>query len=277
MLRLEDIFAPEWDLLLVEREKKGDVVGIGLGGQAIVTPDAGKSMVGKILRVGPDVPSWYIVGRRVVFGVHSGTRIEMPGQRSRDVLILPRSEILTMMDGEEGGDQLLDLSWKDHVLAPPGKLLVERMETPIARGRIIIPDGVSTARRSSEGRVHRVGRIPRWRTERQRLPWWRWQVRLSWPFLVTEQVIGAEVFDPSRFEEGDQVFIAGNVSRSFPLGYREEERLYVCEPGQLSGHILADLGEDGLRAESSAMRGAETIPDEEVEQCFDEGDSRVPQ
>lgn len=241
-LAIEDIFAPEWDLLLVEREKKGDVVGVGLGGQSIVTPDAGKSQVGRILRVGPDVPAWYVVGRRVVFGIHSGTRIELPGQRDRDVLIIPREEIMAMMDGEEDAGELLGLSWKDHVLAPPGKLLVERMEAPLARGRIIIPDGIATSRRSSEGRVHRVGP-------------------------------GAG----ERFPEGDQVFIAGNVSRNFPLGYREEERLYVCSPGQLSGHIVGDPGEDGLRASSSVMRGAETIPDEPVEQRFDDGDSRVPQ
>ena len=96
------------------------------------------------------------------------------------------------------------------VSAPPHSLLVRRLEMPVRRGLIIIPDGINTSTRSNEAIIVRVG-------EGQYLyPW----------------------------VEGDRVFLSPSVSRCFE--FVGGVTLWLCHENQ----ILAKINDpDGLGVE----------------------------
>ena len=256
MAEIQDVLIPEWDYLLVEPETSGEVVQRNgaawierpttrAGEELVVRPatssEGGQSRTGKILRAGPDVPLRYRPGLRVVYGVHAGTRLRDEVAR-REYLLLPRSETMGLFDGGETGEAL-GLSWIDHLIAPSNKLVVERLDTPFWRGRVLVPDGVRTATRANECVILAVG----------------------------EGV--------TRFERGEYIYLAGVAPRMIPFGQREERKLYVMDPRAVGGRIIVDdlAASDPIYAETSPLRGALDLPSTAGERRLDEGDQRLPQ
>lgn len=105
---------------------------------------------------------------------------------------------------------MIDKSLLPLVSAPPHSLLVQRLEMPVRRGLIIIPDGVNTSTRSNEAVIVRVG------SGQYQHPW----------------------------VEGDRVFLSPSVSRCFE--FVGGVTLWLCYENQ----ILAKINDpDGLGVE----------------------------
>lgn len=86
--------------------------------------------------------------------------------------------------------------------APAGKLLVTRLEMPIQRGRIIIPDGINTTTRASEAVVICAG-----------------EGSFAYPWV-----------------EGDVVFLAPSVSRHFEVD--GGMTVWVVSEGEILAKVL---------------------------------------
>ncbi len=247
MPKLEDIFTPEWDYLLIERERPSNVLAAGrrLGSEdeyEIVAPDtsrkSGETRTGRILLIGPDVPPFYAIGHRAIFSSMGGTKLSLEHHADgRELWLLSRREVFAVMDGDESDDTLAE-DWPSHMSPPPGKLLVERCELPITRGRIIIPDGVNLSARSNEALVVAVGP------------------------------------DVTKFQVGDGVYLAESIGKFIPIN-RDKRRLYLADLAQILGRVDNPTG-GGVIGEQHPLMGADTLPREE-EDRLDEGDPRLPQ
>jgi len=247
MLTVADLLQPEWGKLLVRRDAVSDVVGVGLGGQALHAPAQAMARMrpntGIVLKAGPQAPSYYAPGAWVLWGDGAATELAMGGDRQ--AVLLDSQYILAWVPAADAKALAevagLDLSSEDllpFLQAPPGSYLVERREMPVIRGRIIIPDGVNLHTRSSEAEISAVG------------------PGTDGPFAL-----------------GDGVFLAGNVSKSFWVGRR---RLWVCLPGQIPARLLAEP-EAGLEAGEGAGPGMQDFHlslDHDI--ALDEGDLRQP-
>lgn len=246
MARLEDVLTLEWDYLLIERERPSGILAAGVSatGESYVieAPDnsrkSGEARTGKIVLVGPEVPPFYAQGKRAVFSPLGGTKLKLVegDDKPRELWLLSRREIFAVMDGEEGDDTLA-ADWLKHMLPPPGKLLVERVEAPPARGLLFIPDGVNLSARSNEAKVIAVG----------------------------EGV--------TRFRVDERVYLADSIGKFIPVDH-DKRRVYVADQAQVLGH-LDDSGA-GVVAEQHPLMGADTLPLEEIDR-MDEGDQRLPQ
>lgn len=279
MPTIADLLEPEWANLIVRRDKASDVVGVGLGGQALVSAERYRQRPnsGVILKRGPQAPAAYQPGCWVLWGEGSATALGMGGEQ--EVVLLNAQYVLASIDSSaepsvvagceicDGGavkciepfsvpPRLLsspcpccrpmanaiaeaDLANEGLIpflQAPPGSYLVERREMPIQRGRIYIPDGVNLHTRSCE----------------------------------------AEIIDSSAdgpFAEGDAVFLAGSVSKSFWIGHR---RLWVVLPGQIPARLLAEPADVISPSEGVSAGMADLLANQDLDVRYDEGDPRAP-
>lgn len=165
------------------------------------------------------------------------------------------------------------------LVAPPGYLLVERVEMAVRRGRIIVPEGIKMSTRSCEAIVVSVGEG----VNRD----WRLTIRAGSLDGIDLNNLGpGEVIrsnDPADFEhspalrqpyrEGDRVFLAAGVGRPIKLGVREERTVYRITDSMVLARIVADT-EAGI--ESRGIPPQE-IPAWEVEalSVIDEGEAEA--
>lgn len=243
MSSIADILTPAWDLLLIRRDPPSKVIGIGLGGGDIISPDTsrdtGRAHTGVILKVGPQAHEVFAPGVRVVFGPFSATVLGTITGDDRDICILPPGEVICLVTGKYDEKEQLSAGWVEHAQAVPGHLLVERAEKPLVRGRIIIPDGTNAATRSAEVEVVSVG----------------------------QDVQGC-------FKVGDGALLGGGVGRSVSFGLRDERRFYKATPRQVLGLLDEPLAQVTVPEESQFRHASDIMQPEEV--VLDEGDPRAP-
>ncbi len=178
-----DVIHPLRTQVMVEEHARSERVG------ALYRPeryqDASKPRSGVVRKVGPSVRA-VSPGDIIFWGFHSGTVRKMNGEACT---MLPEEEILAKTVVDWDGDP--DESVIEGLKPRPGQAIVERLEMPLRRGKIYIPDGTLTSTRSSEAVVLAVGE-------------------------------GVDVVAP-----GDGVLLAPSVSRSLNLGHRT---VSICTP-----------------------------------------------
>ena len=245
MQKLPQIMEPLWGSLIVEPDKVADVVGV------VIVPEMAKerSRSGVIRTCAKDSHPVFSVGRRVVFGPHSGQKISMGGD-GRDYLLMRESEVLMLLDGEEDEADLMGESWAEHLAAPPGKYLLHRAAMPTYRGSIIVPPGVNLHTRSAEAEL--LGYTPQG-SEDAPVP------------------VSSESGDPQR------VFLAGTVAKKVSLGRREDVVFWTSRPDEIAA-ILHDAPSDGIETADELHLGSEILEQAEFlrEPVFDEGSPEAP-
>lgn len=246
MPTIADLLEPEWGNMLIRRDKPSDVVGVGLGGQALVSAERYRQRPnsGVVLKRGPQAPVAYQPGCWVLWGEGSATALGLSGEQ--EVVLLNAQYVLALvpvaarLSADIPGQVFCDTADETVIpflQAPPGSYLVERREMPIQRGRIYIPDGVNLHTRSCEA-----------------------------------EVISSSA-DGGPFAEGDAVFLAGSVSKSFWIGHR---RLWVVLPGQIPARLLADPADVISPSEGISAGMADLLAGQDLDSRFDEGDPRAP-
>jgi hypothetical protein len=238
-LKIADLMEVQWGQMLVKRDPVSEVVGVGVGGADLIRPAGSSSRdkpnTGVVIKAGPEAP--YSPGDWAVFAEGSFTDLAMGSER--DVILLDAQYVLAWVPGHLLPIDINQEDILDYLMAPLGYLLTERAEMPISRGRIIIPDGINLHTRSSEARV----------------------VACS----------SAE----SPFKSGDDVFLAGSVSKSILCG--KGRRVWLTKPRQIPARILAHPEEMIEKDE------AHTVGMHDFNQAIndspglDEGDRRLPQ
>jgi chaperonin GroES len=270
-------YRPTFSRLLVEPDDPSELVTPS----GLVAPDVARRKrptSGHIVAAGWDCGPEYRVGRRVVFGPFAGTQIKL---RSRAHLMMDRSEVLALTDGEEDEEDPLGVSWKEHLRPPPGQYLIERVEMPVYQGQILIPDHLREDVRASEALVVRA-------PERS--------VSCAFSGCPLSAVRHAAVcedcgceevhFCPEcddwkslpvdRFPAGTRVFLMGTVSRFIALGRREEIKLWVCHPTDFAAILAEDPGEVLAAEELHHLRArGELAAMADRTGNFEEGDPRA--
>lgn len=198
-------FYPEWENLLVIPDEEPEDLGVaGINGEMLVKAERykGRPRTGVVYAAGPDAP--YTPGTRVVFDSHSTYDLSKYG--GDKMILINSQQIRCYADGGEDASRPMDESWRDHILPPPGCVIVERAEMPFYRGRIKVPETFNAATRSSEATV-----------------------------LASDDPDG-------RFAKGDHVFLAGTTSKNIMLGMRGDVVLWIVRPREISGRLLGDPG-----------------------------------
>jgi hypothetical protein len=134
------------------------------------------------------------------------------------------------------------LEWAPLAQALPGRLLVQRLEMPISRGRIILPESSRKNTRSGEAIIKSLGE-------------------------------GAAELVGHPLALGHQVLLSGLVGRPIKFGLREEVELLDVPASAVLAILPAELADEAVSAESHPMqhwdRGLEAPVD-----GWEEGDLR---
>jgi hypothetical protein len=132
------------------------------------------------------------------------------------------------------------LEWADRAQALPGRLLVKRLEMPLLRGRILLPESTRRGTRSAE---------------------------------ATVQSVGQGVQD---FQAGDQVILSGIVGRVIRFGLREEVELLDLPATAVVAKLPPALRDDAVSATADPRRHWDHTLDEPLlQEGFEEGDRRA--
>jgi co-chaperonin GroES (HSP10) len=226
-----DILKPSRTWMLVREFERSSMMG------TLHRPekyeDSSRPRSGVVMSVGPAVMCLK-PGNVAIWGFHSGQVNKMGNQAA---VMLPEEEVMAYVESED----LLpsahpDESWIEHLKPRTGQALVERLEQPIRRGRIHIPEGVSASTRSREA------------------------------------VVVAVADNVTSVEPGDGVLLGNSVGRILNLGHRT---LHPCSPHiEVIAHV--DIQENApLHSSESPIAGAEQIsPMDDVR--WDEGDVTGP-
>lgn len=208
-----------------------------------------KSLVpwtGVILDTGPWAEPEFSLGRRVMFRPRGGYLIGSEGvEKAGAVRFLGQDQVLGFIDGEEVIDKPSS-EWVEFAHAPPGTLLVERVEMPIARGRVILPDGARMHVRSNEALIRAIGNLV------------------------------------EGFDLGQRVLIAHSVGDELRFGDREEIRLWKITPDMILADVLEEspdlrvYGDDPI-SDPTVVGDVIASIDTEESMAHDEGDTRGPQ
>ncbi len=240
MLAIADIMQPCRANLLVRRDVPTDVVGVGLEGKSLVRAERYQQRpnTGLVVKRGDQAPACFSPGTWLIWGDGAATALAMGGERE---MVLVNSQYVLAWTRQGWGaeaDPLADEATIPFLQAPPGAHLVERLEMPVQRGRIIIPDGINLHTRSSE---------------------------------ATVIASGLTCLD---FWPGDTVFLAGSVSRSFWVGHR---RLWVVTPQQIPAKLLPERPDVALAADEGTTAGMQDFTmGLDADAALDEGDPRSP-
>lgn len=252
-MKIQDLIASvENANLLVERDIPPDKVG------EIILPEKQRAdlrtTAGTVLMVGPKCEADVQPGSRILFGEMAGASVGLLGEGDSRIIFLPDGDVLAVLSGLD--EVLLDentgaerwtgfgppLEWMARAQARPGKLLLERAEMPIMRGRIALPAGSRTHTRATEAVVRSVGN-------------------------------GVE-----GYEVGDRVQLAGLGGRRIPFGYRGERELWSVAPSNVYGkyheapEAPVELGEKGFNVPTHIL---EEVGSKDAPLAFDEGDRRA--
>lgn len=134
------------------------------------------------------------------------------------------------------------LEWLPFAQALPGRLLVQRLEMPIARGRIILPEGSRKNTRSGEAIIKSLGE-------------------------------GASELAGLTLAVGDQVLLSGLVGRPIKFGLREEVELLDVPASAVLAILPAELADEAVSAEFHPMQHWDRGLESPVE-GWEEGDVR---
>jgi hypothetical protein len=137
------------------------------------------------------------------------------------------------------------LEWAAFAQALPGRLLVKRLEMPLLRGRILLPESTRRGTRSAEATVESVG-------------------------------AGVENM-PEEFQVGDQVILSGIVGRVVRFGIREEIELLDLPASAVVAKLPPSLKDGAVSVASDPRRHWDHALDEPLlrEGGFEEGDRRA--
>lgn len=238
---IENSFVPLWDNLLVKDDEQPEDLGAGIVRPG--TAQGPKARSGVIVSSGEGVSWPFLIGTRIIYGALDGVDVTRAGEVDPLVghRVVSQMAILAHMDGGEPMNDVMGESWKEHICPNPGTVLAERAAQPITRGLIFVPDGVRLSSRSSEAIL--------------------WDV----------------ASDVACFDPGERVFLAGSVSRSIPLGRREDIVLWVLRPREITGKVLVDPEREIEVEEYGHLAAAEDLRRQAKDlTAFEEGDTRAP-
>ncbi len=134
------------------------------------------------------------------------------------------------------------LDWAPFAQALPGRLLVQRLEIPIARGRIILPESSRKNTRSGEAIVKSLGE-------------------------GAGQIAGYDL------QVGDQVLLSGLVGRPIRFGLREEIELLDIPATGILAVLPPALKDEAVTATAEPMQHWDRGLEAPVE-GWEEGDLR---
>lgn len=238
---VERTFQPLWDNLLVKDDEVPEALTAGLVRPS--TAQGPRARSGVVVSVGESVLALYAPGTRIIYGALDGADVTKAGEVNPEqgYRVISQMAILATVGPLADSSDAMGESWKDHIWACPGQMLVERAAAPVSRGLIIVPDGIRTSSRSSEALVVDVSP------------------------------------DISEFAPHDRVFLAGTVSKSIPLGRREDIVLWVVRPREITGRILVDPGKEIETEEFPHLAAGPELARTAVDtSAFEEGDTRAP-
>jgi co-chaperonin GroES (HSP10) len=135
------------------------------------------------------------------------------------------------------------LDWLPLAQALPGRLLVQRLEMPIARGRIILPESSRKHTRSAEAIVKSLGE-------------------------------GAEEMVGNPLVVGDQVLISGLSGRPIKFGLREEVELLDIPAQAVLAILPVELKDEAVTVEAHPMQHWDRTL-EVAQDGLEEGDRRA--
>jgi hypothetical protein len=131
------------------------------------------------------------------------------------------------------------LEWADFAQALPGRLLVKRLEMPLLRGRILLPESTRRGTRSAEATVVSVGEFVQ------------------------------------DFAVGDQVILSGIVGRIIKFGLREEVELLDLPASSVVAKLPPSLRDDAVSTSADPRRHWDHNLDEPLlREGHEEGDRR---
>jgi co-chaperonin GroES (HSP10) len=136
------------------------------------------------------------------------------------------------------------LEWATFATALPGRLLVKRLEMPLLRGRILLPESTRRGTRSAEATIVSLG-------------------------------AGVENM-PEDFQVGDQVLLSGLVGRTIKFGLREEVELLDLPATAVVAKLPSALRDDAVSATADPRRHWDHTLDEPLlREGHEEGDRRA--
>lgn len=244
MRTVAEILTPHRDLVMVLEDEATTMTRTGLH----VPDDLLRPGTGTILDVGPrhrESPDYY-PGRRVLFRPGTGSFVGFEGTSKEGAIRFFNPHQIHGFLDECNTDEVPWEEWAKHAVAPPGYLLVERVEMPIERGLVLLPDGARVHVRSNEAIVRSIGR----------------------------GVVWSDI-DPEGFWLGQRITINGPLGDELRFGARGEVRLWKISPDMTQATVnveeasLRVEGEDALRsADLSEIPPAPDVP------VVSEGDPR---
>lgn len=221
-------------LLLVKEDPAKDRTDSGLH-----LPDDSKvPWTGVIQDRGPQALEENWVGRRVMWRPRGGFLVGKEGiGRGGALRLVDASLVLGFLD-ERDILSMASADWAKYAKAPAFHLLVERVEQPVTRGSIVLPDGARTHVRSNEVLVRHVGP-------------------------------GVE-----GYEAEDRLLISFATGQELTFGDRGEVKLLKITPSDVIARVLVPDASVVVHGEDPASLLPEFPIPEETEYSFDEGDAR---
>lgn len=220
------ILQPDWGNLLI----RPDTVATSYGDLVIPEKHKGKPRSGVVVAAGPDAP--YMPGTRVIFETHAPTEFK------DGTFIIDSGQVRASCDGAEDPADLLGESWKDHLVPPPGCLIVERAKLPALRMGLWVPETWNASQRSGEA------------------------------------VVLASNHD--RYAKNDRIYLGGTVSRQIPLGVRGDVLLWIVKPFEIMARVLSAAPEVEQGPDVVAEGAAHLAEIVDATHGFDEGELRAP-
>lgn len=257
MKTVAEILTPHRDLVMVLEDEATTKTTSGL----FVPDDLLRPGAGTILDVGPRLSgdSDYYPGRRVLYRPGTGSLVGFEGTSKKGAIRFFNPHQIHGFLDECDTEEVPWSEWADHAVAPPGYLLVQRVEMPIERGLVLLPDGARVHVRSNEAIVRSIGRgvLTRFREVN---PGPGWQL---------------SDYNPEGFWIGQRITINGPLGDELHFGERGEVRLWKIAPDNTQATV--NVEDDSLRVEGEdPLRSAdlsEIPPPPEVPQVS-EGDPR---
>lgn len=234
-------FKPFRSYVLVKQDPPRDSTASGLHIPEKALPPPWS---GVVLDRGPFASPSIQVGGRILWQPRGGHLIgaEGIGGKEHAIRMLDESQVLALLDPQAPESPSLSHDdWASLVHALPGWVLVERVEMPITRGRIHLPDSVSVHVRSNEVLVRSVGDDPA----------------------------------ADHLRVGQRCYLGGAIGDKLRFGDRGETQLWRVPPDCLLGEIVGDEAPPLQPEDPEALLSVSPLPSAwEGDEVYDEGDSR---
>lgn len=245
MKTVAEILTPHRDLIMVLEDEATTQTTSGL----FVPDDLLRPGTGTILDVGPRLgeDSDYYPGRRVLYRPGTGSLVGFEGTSKKGAIRFFNPHQIHGFLDDCDTEEVPWAQWADHAVAPPGYLLVQRVEMPIERGLVLLPDGARVHVRSNEAIVRSIGRGVVKRPEQIEV---RDDGEGCLSVLDYEDVVAWQ----EGFWIGQRITINGPLGDELRFGDRGEVRLWKIAPDNTQATVniedasLRVDGEDPLRS-----------------------------